>query len=1100
MSFVLVLGVTGTATPDQWSITVPDAGFDDHVLNNVGDYIDISDPAYLGPWNSHSDGAWIDRSYWFSVGDIEDFEARSGVNKAYADGDYIYQILDETYIEGGTYTLSVWMGQAWAGYDDAYALYFTTEDYTDELIEETGSAGVGDWRQESLSYTATAFDIGKKIGIKMSAALYVAFEDVTLSYDGPPRPPLATDPIPGDGDEHGSSSVTLGWTPAAEAVAHDVYFGTDLDAVMNATASEPPADPYKGRQSGVSYEVTDLVPDTTYYWRIDQVDAGGTAYRGPTWSFWYVSREAYDPSPLDGAYSQALDVDLSWTGGLAATSHEVFFGTDPGSLASIYNSPANTCDPGALLNGTTYYWQVEETGPNGKTLGPIWSFTTALASQGAIVYEHWDGIGRVNLAYDRSLASLRDWPDYPSNPTGTSEHTLFEGPTDRAEDYGARMRAWLHPPVTGEYEFWIATDDNGELWLSSNEMPANAALIATCGLNGAGWAGARNWADGDIASSGPILLVAGQRYYIEGLVKERDGGDNIAVGWTTPLNDSIEVIPGLNLEPFVQWWAWDPSPADGDPEASAPITLRWSAGDHASQHQVYFGTSEDAMTLRATLGVGTEEYVPAETAELGQTYYWKVTEVNPGEPTSPWEGDLWSFTVTNYSVDDMESYGNADTPGPPPPAGSKMWYTWKDGWGWTKPSNQGGNGTGAIIGPEPQIVHTGGQSMSYAYDNTGTGKDSQDTPITVYYSEAARTFETAQDWTAGGVRALTIYFFGDVNNVPSELDRPYVKVNGVKVSFKGDIAALTEEQWHEWNIDLALFVGVDLQNVTEIILGFGDENNTTTPGSDGVVYFDDIRLYPARCVAAERDAAFAEFDYVGEDCRVDYRELELMAANWLGPVLQPVPIVNPGFEDPVLDEDDWTWQDVPGWTPIGDEGVGIWNTTTADFNPPVVAPEGENVLYTEYTVGFAGGVAQVLAETFAADTDYTLTVDIGNSWYYYFSGYKVQLLAGGTVIAEDNDTLWPAYYEWATSTVAYTYDPADAILVGQPLEIRLLSLGLDKDNPGGDPIGVEFDNVRLVPSSLTPADPRPNLYKDTQIDFKDFAELAVWWLDEQLWP
>jgi len=176
-------------------------------------------------------------------------------------------------------------------------------------------------------------------------------------------------------------------------------------------------------------------------------------------------------------------------------------------------------------------------------------------------------------------------------------------------------------------------------------------------------------------------------------------------------------------------------------------------------------------------------------------------------------------------------------------------------------------------------------------------------------------------------------------------------------------------------------------------------------------------------------------------------------------------VQNPSFEDPVLAEDDWTWLDVPGWTTTSNEG--IWNTTNADF-APVVAPDGENVLYSEDVVGGTGGVAQILTEMFAANTDYTLTVEVGNSNYYYFSGYKVQLLAGGTVIAEDNDTLLPDYMTWATSTVEYTYDSADSALVGQPLEIRLLNLGLANDGPGVDDlIGVEFDNVVLVPEPAT---------------------------------
>ncbi|MHC4361545.1 MAG: PA14 domain-containing protein [Planctomycetota bacterium] len=175
-----------------------------------------------------------------------------------------------------------------------------------------------------------------------------------------------------------------------------------------------------------------------------------------------------------------------------------------------------------------------------------------------------------------------------------------------------------------------------------------------------------------------------------------------------------------------------------------------------------------------------------------------------------------------------------------------------------------------------------------------------------------------------------------------------------------------------------------------------------------------------------------------------------------------IEINNAGFEDPVLAADGWTWLEVPGWTWIGGEGPGVWNVTSADFEP-VLAPEGQNVLYTETdVVGNTSGVGQILTETFAADTSYTLTVEIGNSNYYYFSGYSVQLLAGGVVIAEDDDTLWPEYYKWATSTIEYTYDPAHADLVGEPLEIRLLHLALDKDNPpAGGVLGVEFDDVRL---------------------------------------
>ncbi|MBL7152955.1 MAG: hypothetical protein ISS79_04515 [Phycisphaerae bacterium] len=62
----------------------------------------------------------------------------------------------------------------------------------------------------------------------------------------------------------------------------------------------------------------------------------------------------------------------------------------------------------------------------------------------------------------------------------------------------------------------------------------------------------------------------------------------------------------------------------------------------------------------------------------------------------------------------------------------------------------------------------------------------------------------------------------------------------------------------------------------------------------------------------------------------------------------------------MLAEDGWTWIETPGWTQVGGEGAGVWNVTIDDFDP-VIAPEGENVVYTENAPeGVANGVAEVL--------------------------------------------------------------------------------------------------------------------------------------------
>jgi hypothetical protein len=172
-------------------------------------------------------------------------------------------------------------------------------------------------------------------------------------------------------------------------------------------------------------------------------------------------------------------------------------------------------------------------------------------------------------------------------------------------------------------------------------------------------------------------------------------------------------------------------------------------------------------------------------------------------------------------------------------------------------------------------------------------------------------------------------------------------------------------------------------------------------------------------------------------------------------------IVNAGFEDLVLADGDYP-SATPGWTEINAAGgsAGTWNPDADGaiwYGYGGNAPEGDNVAWVYPDPNQESGLAQVLTETFAADTTYTLTVQVGNNSYYDWLGYKVQLLAGGTVIAEDDSGIEPADDDFALSTVPYTYDAGDAALVGQPLEIRLLAASVD-----GLEVDTDFDDVVLT--------------------------------------
>jgi len=164
--------------------------------------------------------------------------------------------------------------------------------------------------------------------------------------------------------------------------------------------------------------------------------------------------------------------------------------------------------------------------------GPVTSTT------GSIQYEYWMGIG------GGAVWNLTSQPDFPGNPDGTSSRTSFEAPTNWADDYGGRISGYVHPPQTGSYRFWICSDDNSELWLSYDENPANATRIAFEDS----WADSRNWQTGN-EQSAYISLQAGRKYYIEALMAEGWGGDNLAVTWSGPGVTYGVPILGTHLSP-----------------------------------------------------------------------------------------------------------------------------------------------------------------------------------------------------------------------------------------------------------------------------------------------------------------------------------------------------------------------------------------------------------------------------------------------------------------------------------------------------------------------------------------------------------------------
>jgi hypothetical protein len=274
-------------------------------------------------------------------------------------------------------------------------------------------------------------------------------------------------------------------------------------------------------------------------------------------------------------------------------------------------------------------------------------------------------------------------------------------------------------------------------------------------------------------------------------------------------------------------------PRNGAVDVRQTLILKWSPGDNAASHDVYFGTDKDVVRnantgspeYKGSKDLGSQSYDPGK-LEWDTTYYWRVDGVDNANPDSPWVGLVWSFTTANFLVvDNFESYNDID---PPDPQSNRIFEAWLDGYG--IPTN------GALVGndlppyAEQTIVHSGNQSMPYIYDNS------------VGNSEATLTLTSPRDWTEKGVNKLTIWFRGDSANAAETL---YVALNGSAVVSHDNPNAAQIGAWTEWNIDLQIFAdqGVNLANVNTIALGLGNRNNPQAGGS-GTMYFDDIRLYP----------------------------------------------------------------------------------------------------------------------------------------------------------------------------------------------------------------------------------------------------------------
>jgi hypothetical protein len=333
-----------------------------------------------------------------------------------------------------------------------------------------------------------------------------------------------------------------------------------------------------------------------------------------------VLKFAAGPTPANGEVYEATWVNLAWSPGELAVSHDVYLGesfdevseatvespTYRGNIAGTFlvvGFPGFAFSEG-LVPGTTYYWRVDavnEAEPESPWKGAVWSFSIP-----------------PKTAYN---------PDPPDGAEFVDPNATFTW----TGGFGAK----LHTAYIG-----TSFDD-------VNNAEGGTPLATT--------------------SYSPGPLEREKVYY-----------------WRIDEFDPPSTHKGDIWSFTTPGAVGNAQPANGEVDVQMTSTLSWTPADNAASHELYFGTDRDAVNNATAASpeyvgpkaLGSESYEPQ--LAWNSAYYWRVDEVYTAETV---KGLVWSFTTADYIlVDDFESYNDID---PPDPDSNRIFDKWIDGFGTT---------------------------------------------------------------------------------------------------------------------------------------------------------------------------------------------------------------------------------------------------------------------------------------------------------------------------------------------------------------------------------------------------------------------------------
>jgi len=689
-------------------------------------------------------------------------------------------------------------------------------------------------------------------------------EEIQTIMEGMGAYPKASGPNPANGAIHMDTWVTLSWRAGDFAVSHDVYMGENLDEVNDATRE---SGVFRGNQTGDFYIAgfpgfaypEGLAPGTTYYWRIDEVNAppDETVHKGDVWSFSIPPKKAYAPDPADGADSVALNAKLNWTPGFGAKLHTVYFGEDYDTVANAtVGVPAGTTsyDPGTLKAAKIYYWRVDEFDAITTYQGDVWSFTT----EGAV-----GNPNPADGAVDVTQTPILTWD--PAIPAAS--HEIYFG----ADAEAVRNATTASPEYKGTKALGDEMYDPGQLaWNSTyywridevnNTNPDSPWLGRVWSFTTADFViveDFESYTDDDIAGE------AIWQHWIDGFGVADNGAQ---VGYLLPpYAEQATVQSGLQSMPLLY------ANIAGVTNSEAILTLSkardwtvegvtdfslWFHGAPAStgsfvegpvgtytmtaEGEDIWGTADQFHYAFKTLnGSGSMQ---AQVLSVENTNAWAKAGIMVRESLDPGSKFAWVFispgngcrfqarmTTDADAVADDSVVSSTQTAITAPywirferdAAGNFRAFYSSDGGTW-QPMTWNAQNI-----PMAQTVYIG---IALTSHSAGVVCEAQFSDIT----------------SSGGVTGQ--WTNQDIGIASNAAEPMYVAVSNASgapaVVANDDPAAAQIDDWTEWRFPLQALAdqGINLGNVDKIAIGLGTQSGLAGPGGSGTIFVDDIRLY-----------------------------------------------------------------------------------------------------------------------------------------------------------------------------------------------------------------------------------------------------------------